>query len=488
MLPKKLFFILFFSLVLFVSPRLTFAQETTPTPGPGAWMSDPYNYSKAYDEGLKGNLNAESYNASVLNNAVLSLTKAIGNFPPSEDDELNKILEESSLLNKTSQIIAVLYENPPAGTGVWLADTASNIGLAPKAYAQGIGFSALSPLLPLWKISRNVAYAILILVLLVIGLMIMFRTKIDPRTVISIQAALPRIVITLILITFSYPIAGLMIDLMYVVLFLGISLIGPVSGWEQITTGKIPGLQAAFATGGAEWMKLFLGVIPGRYWIEGTVSLGLGIASLIFLPKLIGSAAGGKLLGIFSKAKGLGVAGQILGGGIGLLMLLALVAFLFAIIRIIFMLLTAYINILIAIIFAPIVLLGQAIPGQNSFSSWLKNLLSNLVVFPATAILILVANAISNLYLGKGGSMWSPPMVGFGGPEMASFIIAIGFALVIPTLVSSVKKMFGAKPIIPVGSAFGRAVGQPLGVGQQAMQTVGSFKLAFGGAGKPGKP
>lgn len=483
MLPNyfKRVILLILSGIILSLPSLAFAQESTPNPG--AWMYDPENFSEAHDKGLlEGNLNMESYVVAISNKEIFTFTKMIGNFPPSKDDNLNKIFEESSLLNKSSEIMAALYTNPPAGTGVWLADVASNIGLAPKVYAQGVGFSALSPLLPLWKITRNVAYAILIIILLVIGLMIMFRTKIDPRTVISVQTALPRIVVTLILITFSYPIAGLMIDLMYVVLFLGISLVGPVSGWAGIS-GGISGLQGEFINGGG-WARMFLGVVPKEVWITGTVSLGVS-ALLMFLPLKVGTTAG-KIFGVFAKsASKAGVAGQVIGGGIGLLMLFALVAFLFAILRIIFMLLTAYINILIAVIFAPIVLLGQAIPGQASFSGWLKNLLSNLVVFPATAILILVANAISNLYLGKGGP-WAPPMFGFGGAGMANLIVGIGFALVIPTLVSSIKKMFGAKPIIPVGSAFGRAVGQPIGIGQQMMQTVGSFKLAFGGGG--GRP
>src|SRR3990172_12628792 len=65
---------------------------------------------------------------------------------------------------------------------------------------------------------------LLAFVMIVIGFLIMFRRQIDPHTVISIQNALPRIVLTLILITFSYAIVGLLIDLMYVILLLAYSL------------------------------------------------------------------------------------------------------------------------------------------------------------------------------------------------------------------------------------------------------------------------
>ena len=57
--------------------------------------------------------------------------------------------------------------------------------------------------------------AIIFLVLIFIGFMIMFRMQINPQTIISIENALPRIVITMILITFSFPLAGFLIDLLF---------------------------------------------------------------------------------------------------------------------------------------------------------------------------------------------------------------------------------------------------------------------------------
>ena len=40
----------------------------------------------------------------------------------------------------------------------------------------------------------------------------------SPQTIVTIQSALPKIVVTLILVTFSYAIAGFMVDLVYVVM------------------------------------------------------------------------------------------------------------------------------------------------------------------------------------------------------------------------------------------------------------------------------
>lgn len=484
MLPKYLKRVIFLILLgLIISlPSLTFAQ--TP-PDPGAWINDPNNFSKAYDEGLKGNLNVESYNAAVVNNGVLSLTKALGNFPASEDDELNKLLEKQSLLYKTGDLMASLYENPPAGTGIWLADVTSRLGLVPKAYAQGIGFSALSPILPIWKVFRNIAYAVLIIILLVIGLMIMFRTKIDPRTVISVQSALPRIVITIILITFSYPIAGFMIDLMYISMFLGINALASSITFHDWLGQPLEAvtIQGQFLNGGL--ISWIFGPIPTSFWISEVI----GIISIFFVPfragKLLGTVVGRAskaLPGILgTAARG----GSLLGAGSGLLALLVIIVFLFAIIRLIFILLNAYIQILINIIFAPIFLLGQAIPGQSSFSSWIKNLLSNIIVFPATAILLMVANAVSDAFINplgtvatmtQGGSFWVPPILP-GVEYWAQILIGMGFALVIPQIVVSIKNLFKAKAAIPMGLS--TVTGPILGGAQQALQYVYYGKTLF---------
>lgn len=97
-----------------------------------------------------------------------------------------------SAVGQIASAIGTMYVNPPADLAYWVRDTGQSLGFIPKsAYAQGTGFTGLAPLLPLWKVFRNAAYVLLALALIIIGFMIMFRRKIDPKTVVTVQNALP---------------------------------------------------------------------------------------------------------------------------------------------------------------------------------------------------------------------------------------------------------------------------------------------------------
>jgi hypothetical protein len=60
---------------------------------------------------------------------------------------------------------------------------------------------------------RNIAYGLFLVLMVITGFMIMFRTSVSPRVVVTFTNALPRIVLGLVLITFSFPIIGFIIDI-----------------------------------------------------------------------------------------------------------------------------------------------------------------------------------------------------------------------------------------------------------------------------------
>ncbi|HEV2340073.1 MAG TPA: hypothetical protein VGT05_04980 [Patescibacteria group bacterium] len=127
------------------------------------------------------------------------------------------------VLALVNQAIIATYTNQPLHTSDYLTYMGRNFGLVKPAYAittppctYSIGFCGLTPLLNIWVIFRNFVYLFFALVFVFIGLLIMLRVKIDPRTVMSVQNQIPKIVIGLILVTFSFAIAGFLVDLMYV--------------------------------------------------------------------------------------------------------------------------------------------------------------------------------------------------------------------------------------------------------------------------------
>ena len=111
---------------------------------------------------------------------------------------------QAAAIPSLNKAIALLGGNQPVTTQQYLAYMGSKAGFVDQAYAQSTagGYTILEPIRQLWVASRNVAYLITSLTLVVIGFMIMLRKKIDAQTVIGIEQALPNLVITLLLITF----------------------------------------------------------------------------------------------------------------------------------------------------------------------------------------------------------------------------------------------------------------------------------------------
>ena len=151
---------------------------------------------------------------------------------------VNNLAMNQGALGSINGFITNMYYTPPIRTSEYVADEFNNFGLAKPAFAQvaGSGNSVLQPVLIIWKVMRNIAYMGIILILVVIGLMIMFRQKINPQTVISAQAALPGIIIGLVLITFSYFFAALLVDLTFV----ATHLVGHVLEGQIIYSGAVP--------------------------------------------------------------------------------------------------------------------------------------------------------------------------------------------------------------------------------------------------------
>jgi hypothetical protein len=347
--------------------------------------------------------------------------------------------------------IGYLASRPPVHTSDYVADLFQNSGFITPAYAQGIGFSALTPVLTVWKAFRNITYFLFIIVFVVVGFMIMFRAQIDHQTVVTVQMALPKLVVTLLLITFSYAIAGLVVDLLYLLIFLIIALFAQ---FDIISDALI--LQNAIlgrSILSTAWRFL---ITPGD--VAGTTANAISsiITGMIRIP----------LLDFFADWLIDSIAYLIIA-----------IAILIAVFRTFFALLMAYIGIIMSTIFAPFHLMLNAVPGQNTFGPWLKGLLANALLFPAITVMIILGIYLSggdtsdagitsttpgNFGAGFGrgdGTGFVPPFItsrAVGdfttGPNGANFgveqiraIIGLGFIMLLPEVAKLIKKAMGVE-------------------------------------------
>lgn len=328
--------------------------------------------------------------------------------------------------------LAEVFSPKPISAITYVQDAASKFHVVPEAHAQaqGAGFEAGEVVRKLWKGSRDIAYFLIVLAMIVMAFMIMFRVKISPQVVITIQSAIPKIIITLLLITFSYAIAGLMIDLMYVVMGIMTTLVRSAG---LIDTAASPDWAATFGelTHNNSIVKLmlaYLGIsIVAIIWtlISNIGSLILSVASLGLLPLIV--------------------------------ILIFLIVVLYLMIKITFMLVKNYVFIILKIAFGPLEILAGVF-GGGGFAKWLKGLGALLAVYPATGFLFILSfiflrgalsggglGAGSNLYpfdvaeIFNAGTSWSPPLTGTEDMNLVWLFASLAILMLIPKVPDMIK-------------------------------------------------
>ncbi len=394
------------------------------------------------------------------------------------DDPNHPVGYNKSVVASLGKGIEYLVGNPPASTYVFAVDLGKTLGFLPRTYAQGVGFTGLNALLNIWKVFRNIAYGLIAIIMIVIGFMVMLRKKIDPKTVVTVQSSIPRIVIALILVTFSYAIVGFMIDLMYVsMLLIANLLINTNPGAFDLTLF------------GADVAKIIPDWANAQPFVPITPT---GLVNSNFLTIVSAFFLGGwyTLKGIFTLIpSGWGVAISGFSGLVGFLwggfsiknlalaaaapaalpVLIVAAAVLFGIVRLFFLLLDAYIHIIIALITSPFHLMIEAIPGTNTFSSWMRNLIGKLIVFPLVITLTLITYLLTSSTVSD--DVWAPPLLG-GTTSGAGLggLIGLGMLLSAPSIIGGIQKALKGEPLVPAG--IGTIVG-PLGSGISQIMNLG---------------
>src|SRR3989344_5757088 len=103
---------------------------------------------------------------------------------------------------KDKSLLAKVFEERSFSGIGYLRQKARNLHLIPEAKAQGLGFTALNPLQTLWKGARDISYIFFVLISIFFAFAIMFRMRLfSPQAAVTVQSAIPRIAIALILVT-----------------------------------------------------------------------------------------------------------------------------------------------------------------------------------------------------------------------------------------------------------------------------------------------
>lgn len=399
-------------------------------------------------------------------------------------------------LGMMGTLIAATF-TAPTSAGQYANYMAENFGIAKNTYAQqpsasncagagqGVGFCGIRPLLEVWVAMRNIAYLLFVIIFVLIGLAIMFRVHIDPRTVMTIENQIPRIIMGIILVTFSFALAGLLIDVMYVSIYLVGGVLANIPGHEINNLGQIATSPTPFDAINRLW--------PGDPSDDLGAGFGGGFPELalqgsdtvrnLVMNALNGSPTGRGSVnfepGLFDFVGNLftAVVGLIVGLASALIIFLALI---YTAIRLWIILITSYINILLDIVFAPFWFLIGLFPGSSAgVGAWFKDMLANLAVFPTAMSMLILGKVFSDIASQpqntvSTGALFIPPLAGGGTGDSSQIfagVIALGFLFMTPHVLQITRGAIKA-PNINYGPVF-----QPAG---EAAGTVGSAVSTYG--------
>ena len=371
--------------------------------------------------------------------------------------------------------LATTISTSPVSSVAYFKTIGNRLHLVPEAQAQGegFGFEAAEVIFQIWEASRNVAYSLLIIVIIIMAFMIMFRVKLSPQTVITVQSALPKVIITLILITFSYAIAGLLIDLMYVVIGL-LTTILLSSGLSDMENWGDLFAELTYRNGAFDLM--------GKYFV-----MFIGAFLWTLFSNVAGITAG--VIAIIAP-------GGVAAGGVLLIVIFLIVAIMLLILafRVAWMLIKNFVMLILSIAFGPFqILLGALGPG--GFGPWAKNLIGLLAVYPVTGLMFV----LSFIFLrGASASIlpsdiwpfdvaevvnngtWTPPLTsGTSDLDLVWLGVSLAIIALIPKTADMIKGFMTGRPLAygtGIGEGFAFATGAAssvAGMGGAAIQKAG---------------
>jgi len=464
---RDFYFLRKFALAVFIIllfPLLFFTKKTE------AFETPSLTYPIQFEQAISGTneMNLQSFVNETLKAVAGSILRFIsGTFIDFNLDNLfgQNLLnrENQGMLAASSLVITGFYVSPPASGVQYLADIGRNLKIVKPALAQeqeGVGFHLMRIVQPIWKSFRNATYLLFVLVLIGMGFAIMFRVKISPQAVITLQSALPRIIIGLLLITFSYAIVGFLFDLTILIS----SFIANI--FNDIFAENI---QLA----GASHIEEFSNILTPYAFEKITAPL---IEAAAYT-----SVAGPQFLMAILVLPGIGI----------ILALILAIVILIAVLRSLWVLLKAFAMVTLNLIFAPFRILIGVFPGNNAIGDWFKDLVANLAVYPTMLTMLftgdyLILSGVKSFWTAayEGGKL-ATEGIGFGSALGFSFfyllislllpLAGIMIIFLIPKASEIIQSFITKKPF-----GYGTAIGQAIGPGVAPFRGAASLVKDYG--------
>lgn len=411
--------------------------------------------------------------------------------------------QPGGLIGATTAMIGMMYTQPASSTQ-YVRHLASNFGFQQNAIAQENtqeAFDGLSPLLSLFIRIRDITYLLLVIVFIIVGIGIMLRLNIDPRTVMTIQNQIPKLIIGIILVTFSYSIAGFLFDMTWAVTYFGINVITETPACKD----QQPGELTAVATGNL--LNFPFWYVGDLFSDAGCFGNWSGVTGLAFdIAESLGSVVsqanleriglgddlddncGGGILGVLRGLRDCAAEGIyfVIKWIVAIVLFIVLTISIFIqLFKVWYMLLRAYISLLIAIILAPFWIIMGAIPGGGlGFGQWMRHMVSHLMIFPAAALMFTLASYIaSNEAFSNPDDIYILPLL--GNPNGINFasLMAFGFILLTPDLLNLIRDALKTPAGKYTGNIFSRgSSGSPTKL-MGPLGQVSALSYSFGSIG-----
>jgi len=455
--------------------------------------ADPVvNVIKDTQDAIKVGSNQESWLSNAFTSNIVFLNTAlVGELKFKADGslDLSEKYIPSGAIGQITNMTGALFTKPISGIDYIAQKTQDFMGRPAYAYItneNGQG-NQLGAIQTMWVSLRNLVYMIFSVIFIVSGIFIIFRVKISPQAVITIQNSLPRIVMALILVTFSYAIAGLIIDITYF-----------VAGILAYFFINLPGFQflhnkGIFGTGLGKTTVNIYGLVNPRiddflYFMNSALPVG----NVQILGSVIGSvivaAIFGGILGQITGIVGAGQSGAVAGSWLGkyiggflgitvvgaLINVIVMIFIMFWLVKLFFGLMKTYVTLIIRIILGPLEIAMGAFPNSKmGFNSWFINTLALASVFPAVSIFMIFINYLQEV---GQGSLWLPRILDtgmFSGTAQAIVNAAVG--IVGLSMVSKLPEIIPQAVFALKPAPWGNALGEQMAALTPAAKVGGTF-------------